>query len=59
MTITLTMESSFNVALAGGIVLLIVIAGIAVYILKFSGNRGNKGGGRRGRSPGHREGGSL
>jgi len=55
MTITLTMESSFNTALLGGAVLLVVIVVIVVYALKFVGGRER----RRGRYPGGRDGGSL
>ncbi|WP_048152305.1 carboxypeptidase-like regulatory domain-containing protein [Methanolacinia paynteri] len=56
MTITLTMESSFNTALLGGVVVLIVIVVIVVYALKFVGKRDRRG---RGRYPGGRDGGSL
>lgn len=59
MTVTLTMESSFNAALTGGVIVLIVIAAIAVYAMKSAGNRGGRRGGGRGRSPGGRDGGSL
>ncbi len=55
MTVTLTMESSFNAALVGGIFLLVVIVVVLVVAFKMSGSRG----GGRGRSSGGRGGGSL
>lgn len=58
MTLNLTIESSFNAGLAVGVVLLIVIVCIVLYALKNSGRIGG-GGGRRGRPPGPRDGGSL
>jgi len=59
MTITLTMKGSFNAALLGGVVVLIVIIGIVVYARKFAGSRGGGSSRGRGRSPGGRDGGSL
>lgn len=59
MTITLTMKNSFNAALLGGVVVLIIIIGLVVYALKFAGNKGGGRSGGKGRPPGGRDGGSL